>query len=744
MKALVIVGLVVATTTAASVAAQRWPSERPPKPLAAKEVSFPPYEVRTLPNGLQVVVVLHHEQPSVSMRLLVRAGGAQDPRGKAGVASLLASVLDQGTKTRTAKQIAEMIDTIGGGLGTGAGSDLSFVNAVSLKDSFERVMDLFAEVARHPAIAGEEVERQRQQVLSGLRVSNEDPDYVAGIVVDRLIYGFHPYGMPSSGTPDSIARITRDDLVAFHKTWFAPNNAVLAIVGDVTAAEAFASAQRVFGDWGRQDVPAIELPAPPEPTRRLIVIDRPGAVQTELRVGHLAIPRKHPDFLALNIATKILGGEGANRLHRVLRTERGLTYGASADLETFKLSGGIVAETDTRSDATADALRLTVEEFWNLQRERVGERELTEAKAYLTGNFPLTIETPDAIALQVLNAVFYGLDLKEVETYRERVNAISVDEIQRVARAYLKPDRLSVVLVGDASSFVDKLKGVGFDKVERISLPELDLTAADLKRSAVGGASRDDAAAAAAGAAAPTPAPRAPMSAEGAAEAARAHAIISRAIESQGGLDRLRAIKTMKATGKSTVSTMSGPISAETVTYVEYPDRVSVTIRMIEGEMVQTYAAGTAWINDRRGDDRRGEARLAPPPVRDQFRDGVRREMIPLLLAAAAGHWDVRILPEERKDGVVLQPVEMRGQDFGPVVIFLDNQGLVVRQTYPAPPPDTNVTYEERFSDFRSIDGIRLPFKAVVRRAGVVVIERDVQEIKLNTPIDPALFRRPS
>jgi zinc protease len=151
-------------------------------------------------------------------------------------------------------------------------------------------------------------------------------------------------------------------------------------------------------------------------------------------------------------------------------------------METLKQSGGIVAETDTRSEASVEALRLMVEEFWNLQRERVGERELSDAKAYLTGSFPLSIETPDAIALQVLNAVFYGLDLAELQTYRERVNAVTVDDIQRVARQFLKPDRLSIVLVGDASRFDDDLRGLGFDRVERIALTQLDLSTADFRK----------------------------------------------------------------------------------------------------------------------------------------------------------------------------------------------------------------------------------------------------------------------
>jgi zinc protease len=428
------------------------------------------------------MVVLHDEQPIVSVRMLVRAGSSLDPQGKGGLANLAAVLLDQGTTTRSATEIADHIDYIGGALGTGAGSDVTFANVIVMKDSFDTGLDLLSDVVRKPAFAPEELERQRQQAVSGLKVGYEDPDYVAGLVFDRLVYGFHPYGLPNTGTPDSLQAITPDDLRDFHRKYFAPNNAILAIVGSVTAKEAFDGAERVFGGWERREIPALTVADPPPATRRLVIVNKPDAVQTEIRVGHIAIPRKHDDFLAMDLAVKILGGEGSNRLQRVLRSERSLTYGASADIQALKRTGDIAAETDTRSDSTIEALRVIVDEFSRLQRDRVSERELADAQAYLAGHFPLTIETPDAIAAQVLNVLFYELPLTDLETYRERVNAITPDDIQRVARQYLKPERLSVVLVGNAETFAPRLKGVGFDEFELIELGDLDLTSIDFRR----------------------------------------------------------------------------------------------------------------------------------------------------------------------------------------------------------------------------------------------------------------------
>jgi zinc protease len=466
--------LALGCATASAQQPLDWPRESPPPPLPARPVTFPPYELRTLPNGLQVVVVMHHEQPAVNLRLMVGSGAASDPVGKKGVAALAGQLLDQGTASRSATEVAGAIDYVGGLLSVGAGTDLSFANVLVMRDSFDFAVDLLAEITRTPSFEQAEIDRQRQQVLSSIQVSMDDPAYLAGAVFARLVYGDHPYGMPHNGTPQTVRSISRDDIRAFHQAHYVPNNALLAIVGDVNAEEAFASVERVFGDWERRPLPPSPSAQVPAPVRRVVVVDKPGSVQTAIRVGHVALPRASPDYLAFDVALKILGGEGGNRLGSVLRTERSLTYAASADVASRRFGGDFMAKTDTRSDATAEVLRLMVEEVARLKRERVGRRELENAQAYLSGTFPLTIEAPNAIAAQVLESLLYGLDLGDLPKYPERINAVTVDEIQRVSRDYLQPQQLSVVLVGEARTFLDDLAGVGFDDVEVLSVSELD------------------------------------------------------------------------------------------------------------------------------------------------------------------------------------------------------------------------------------------------------------------------------
>ncbi len=485
------VGVLAVVAGSALLAAQEidWPRERPPMPLAAREVHFPSYEVRTLDNGLRVIAVAHHEQPIVSVRLLVGASSVSTPLEQAGISNLAAALLDQGTTTRTAQEISTQIDSIGGTLSTGTGADLTFVSSVVMIDSFDFGLELVSDVARNPAFRPEEIARQKEQALSSLQVSANDPDYLATVVFDRLVYGFHPYGLPNGGTAETLLGITAEDLAVYHRRHFVPNNAILAIVGDITSEEAFTAVEQVFGDWAPGELTIPPVTDPPPSTARVVVVDMPGAVQTEIRMGHLALARDDADFLAFDLAAKILGGEGGNRLHRVLRSQRGLTYGAATDVEARKAGGNLLAETDTRTETTGEVVRLMVEEFARLRSQRVGGRELSDAQAYLAGSFPLTIETPNQIATQILSNVFYELPLDALETYRERLQAITPDDLARVARQYLLPDRLSIVLVGDAAGFVGQLPGVGFEDFEVIPVEDLDLLSASLRRTSTGAAS---------------------------------------------------------------------------------------------------------------------------------------------------------------------------------------------------------------------------------------------------------------
>jgi zinc protease len=616
-----------------------------------------------------------------------------------------------------------------------------------MKDSFQTGMDLIADIARNPAFAPEEIARQKDQILSSIRVNDDDPGYIADVVFDRLVYGFHPYGLPGTGTEDSLSSLTREDLQAFHRQYFVPNNMILGIVGDVTNDEAFAAAERVFGSWPRGTLPRPTPVDPPASARRIVIVDKPDAVQTSIRVGQLAIPRKHPDYMTWDVTVKILGGEGANRLHQVLRSQYGLTYGAEANTEARKDAGDFVAETDTRTDTTGQALRLMVDEFSRLVRERVGQRELADAQAYLAGSFPLTIETPDQIATQVLNVLFYDLPISEIGTFRERVLAVTPEDIQRVARQYVRPDRLAIVLVGNARAFASQLIELGFGAYEVIPVDQLDLMAPNFKRD------RRAAPTLRRGSVPPTPgaqpvafsmssafqnAPNVPNAQNVPNVPNGPNDLIQRIVAAKGGLAALKAIRTVVVDADMTVNTQRGPTIIPTKTYVVYPDKFRVDATFGGQQTVQAYNSGTAWVKDPAG------VAAAPPAMRNDFAATVRRDTFPLLIAAAEGRLTVRPQAEEGSGGAVLKVLEVSGPGLDPLRLYIDRDYRIVRQTYTTPGPDGRPTRaEEQFSDYRRVNGIDVAFRASVLRDGQKILDRTIKSVTFNTAVDLMLFQQP-
>lgn len=708
---------------------RNWPSESQPGPLAVKPVAFPAFETRTLANGLRVVAVSHREQPAVSVRLLVGAGSAQDEPGKSGVANLAALMLDRGTATRSASQVADALDAAGGSLTISAGTDVTFAYATVLRDGFAEALDVLADVVRAPAFSEAELERERGQLRSALRVMQADPDYVATAVLKRLIYGRHPYGLPGAGTAVSVDRITRDDLVAFHRSYFVPNNCLLALAGDIAPDEAFAAAERAFGGWARGDVPRAAVPDPPAPAGRVVIVDLGNAPQTEIRAGHLAVSRASADYQALDLVARVLGGEGGNRLQRELREKRGLIYAASAEVEAFRLAGSLTAETETVPGAAIEALRALMDEFRRVQRDPASGREFETVKANLAGGFPLAIETPDAVATRILTTLFHGLPADDLGRFREQVSAVTAQEAGRVALSHVKPDRLAVVLVGSAAGLPDRLQRLGLPKPEVIPLAELDLTAPDLRRTPPAGPGLAGAPAAQA----PPPMPGVSL-----AEWGRAKSVVMRAIEAAGGLDALRAVRTIRAVAETVIATPEGPLRAETETSIEYPGRVRVDVRMPRGEVVQVYDNGHAWIRDPTG------PHDAPAAMREEFAQSIRRDWIALLLAAA----DDRVLGRRLEDGQgvggrPLQIVELWGEGLSRVRVAVDARtGGLESISHTIQTPAGGVTMTESFSDFRPVRGVQVPYVGVVRRDGVLVLERFLVEIQMNASFPPAHFEK--
>lgn len=454
--------------------------QTPPPPKPAKEIRFPAFEERKLPNGLRMVVVEQHETPSVSVRLLVPAGKVFSPVAQAGLAEATAALLREGTATRTSQQIAETIDSVGGALATNGSLESAFVTAQVTSDQIDLALDLVSDVVLHPTFPAEELERWRSQALSGLQIQQADAQYLGDVTFKRALFGSHPYGQPSSGTPESVQALKREDLVAFHRRQYVPNEAILAIVGDVKTAEAFAKAESFFGGWKRGEefrIPPVEA----EPRRQVVVVDKPDAVQTQIWVGQVGLAYRDPDHFTAEVYDALVGSSTNSRLYEEVRRKRGLSYGAYSEFLLPSQPGYFAANTYTKTESTAEALGLVLEVIEGLEKTPVPAEELAQRKTYLTGAFPLEIETPQGIAAKVVEALKFGYGREFLESYRDRLDAVTAEQIRSFAEKRIHPDRMLIVLVGNASAFGPEIEKK-FGKFETIPAAELDLLQPNLRK----------------------------------------------------------------------------------------------------------------------------------------------------------------------------------------------------------------------------------------------------------------------
>ena len=443
---------------AAQLPAQEYP-KTPPAPGPLTPAPFPPFRETVLPNGLRLLVVESHKQPVVSISLSFPAGSSVDPAGKEGLASMVAGLLTKGAGTRTADQISDAIEGAGGSLSAGAGPDFLAINSTVLTPSLPLAFELLGDVAVRPTFPASEVELLRTQSLSGLQVALTQPENIADRAFRRAIYGAHPYSR--SELPASLKAITREDLVRFHRSRLRPGGALLVLAGDVTLAEARRLALRAFQGWTGTSAAVPPFPTLPDrPRTELLLVHRPGSVQSNIVVGNLTYPATDPRTYAATVANQVLGGGAASRLFMTLREEKSWTYGAYSGYVRRKGIGNFSATTEVRTEVTDSALRELMRQLERIGSETVPATELDAAKGSITGSYPLSIESADQVASAVANARLYGLPADYVQTYRVRIGAVTAPQVQAVARATIRPRAAAIIVVGDGAKIYDRIKDI--------------------------------------------------------------------------------------------------------------------------------------------------------------------------------------------------------------------------------------------------------------------------------------------
>ncbi len=708
LKTLTAAGLLLAA--AAGAPAQQAPAKAtPPAPGPAKEVRFPEFQEKALANGLRVVVIEQHEQPAVSLRLILpTAGTTFEPDGKAGLAGATAALLTKGTATRSSQQIAEAIDFVGGGLFAGAGLESANVTASVTSDQLDLGFELMSDIVLHPSFPQDEIDRWRRQALSGLQVQYQNAGYLAGEALGRLLYGDHPYGRPEDGTPQSLQGLTREDFAAFHKRTWIPNNAILAVVGDVKPADAFARAEKAFGGWTKGEAPRVPtLDAAKAPQgRRIVVVDKPDAVQTEIRLGQIALPYRDPSHFAAQVYNSVVGANASSRLFDEIRRKRGLSYGAGSFFLMPSLPGPYLVSTNTKTETTVAALDVALEVLAGVPKEAVQQKELDAAKTYITGAFPLVIETPEGIAEEVLDAMRYGYGRDWLESYNANISKVTAADVQKFAREQIHPDKMAIVLVGNAATFSDALKQK-YGAFETIPVADLDLLRADLRKA------------------------KAEQPAASAADQTRGLEVVRKVQQALGGA-AFTGQKTQVVKGSGTISPPGAPQPMQITsltTYTVMPDKERTELTLPMGSMVQVQVGAQSWVS-------------FGPQVQDTSAQAGEQRFYGYDVLRRAGQdgYTARPLPDAQVDGKAVKTVEVADAQGHATRFFIDPAtNLVVKLEYTS----GGESPEAFFSDYRDVSGVKVPFKVRILQGGQPMMELTYTDVQVNVPVDEKLFQKP-
>ena len=436
----------------------------------------------TLPNGLRVIVARSSDLPLVTADLTVKTGAWADPQGLAGASGMMAGMLTEGTRTRSAQQIASQVESLGASLSSGGGLESSSVTLNAMPDKLKEAMAIMADVARNPAFAAEELDRQREQALDGLRVAYQQPGSVAAFAAAPVVFGGTPFGHASEGTPQSLARLKPADLGKLHASGFRPDNAVLVLTGDISAETGFALAREAFGDWKKPATALTPQPAvSPSGKVRAIGIDIPGTGQASVNVLKPSIARNDPDYYPALVATTVLGGGYSARLNQEIRIKRGLSYGARAGLSTARTTGSFRASAQTKNESAAEVLDLINAELTKMTAAPAGADELRARKSVLVGGYGRELATSGGLADILGGYAVYDVPLDEVGRYTAKVEAVDAGQVQAFAKRAFDPAQASVVVAGDGKVFAPALKAK-LPSLEVIPVDQLDLESPTLKK----------------------------------------------------------------------------------------------------------------------------------------------------------------------------------------------------------------------------------------------------------------------
>lgn len=427
----------------------------------SRPLPFPEIVEERLPNGAVALAARRPGVPLAAVRLLVTAGAGLDPRGAFGLGNLAALAAHRGTRRRSGRKVDDAVESLGAELASGCDEDASWFGLSAPAEHLPRLLDLVVEVATEPSFPAAEVARLRRRELAGLTHVLDEPGAVADRAILSAVLGDHPYGHPPDGRAADLRRLSRKAVAGFHGRWYAPGATSLVVVGDVSPDQVLRLARRRLGRWRPRAGAAPELPAPAAVPRSVLVVDKPELTQTQIRIGCTALPRRTPAYFAAVVANAAFGGGFTSRLVEAIRVNRGLSYGVHSRFEMSRAGGTFSISSFTKNESAAELVEVALDEARRFADGGPTDEELSRARAWLAGMFPLSLETHGQVADKIADLRLYGTDVSEITGYRERVAAVTAEECRQVAQRHFPLDGGAIVAVGPARSLARALERFG-------------------------------------------------------------------------------------------------------------------------------------------------------------------------------------------------------------------------------------------------------------------------------------------
>ena len=702
----------------------------------AEEIRLPPIQEQTLENGLRVVVIEQRQLPIVHFNLRVAEGGSiRDLKTKAGLAEFVAAMLTQGTESRTAEEIAEAIDFVGGQLSASASTDYAAVTAQVLSKDFDLGLELLADVVIRPTFPEEEMEVVRNRLVGGVKAVRDNPGQLVRRHLRQLLFGgFHPLGFVE--TEETLNAIAREDLVRFHQAYYRPNVSTLVIAGDVDSKAVLAKVKEAFADWESQPVAERRtISLTPLKERRVRFVHKPGQTQVQIALGHRGLAVPDPDYLPVQLANYILGGGAfSSRLIQVIRSEEGKTYAVSSGFPSYRFPGYFVVSTFTRNEELRPTLELLLREIEKFRDGGMTADELSAAQDHFAGSYVLRLETLGGLARTVQNALFYDRGLDWIRNFKKTVRAFTLEEINALIEEYFRPEELQIALLGDFSVLEALEEQGNAELVPGVSLADVQvvdwLSPIDAR-----GIAYEEFKAARARA-------RQPLTVEWKAQMdEEARALLEKIVEAQGGLAALEKLKDYYSKGEGKLYQQGQSFDVVVENWIVLPQMVRQDLTVSLGG--QRFKVVYLWNGEQGWIQQGGRWQEMPAELVAEIQKGIAFD--PLFTPLFIGHEGFRFSYRGTEE------VEIEGNVLSAEVLEVtDAQGNAARFYYDGEQyrllkivEESGERVEEAlFSDYREVDGYWVPFAQKSLRDGELTGEYTLTEVKINQGIGLDLFQK--